>query len=136
MFKIVLPIEARGKQRVRIGKNYRYTPKETVNFESYIKYQCYNEMAGIPMFDEAIVVDILSYREVPKSWSKKKRQEALKGQIYPTSKPDIDNVAKALLDAMNNVVYADDKYITSLNVKKRYAETPSIEIAIYKEKFL
>ena len=47
-----------------------------------------------------------------------------------TQKPDIDNIAKFLMDAMNKVFWKDDSVICSLTVKKRYDFVPRIEILI------
>lgn len=39
--------------------------------------------------------------------------------------PDVDNYAKAVLDAMNKVVIADDKYVKRLTVEKAWADPGS-----------
>nr|DAQ86101.1 MAG TPA: Endodeoxyribonuclease RusA [Caudoviricetes sp.] len=44
--------------------------------------------------------------------------------------PDADNIAKAVLDGLNGVVYADDKQIVELKVIKAYAEVPRVEVTI------
>lgn len=52
---------------------------------------------------------------------------------YPSVKPDIDNYAKAVLDAFNGLFWHDDGQVTSLNVQKHYAkpgEEPSIEVVV------
>ena len=59
---------------------------------------------------------------MPKSWSKKKRAE-MNGRPHK-QKPDVDNCAKALLDAM----YADDSHIHTIALRKVWAESGSIEI--------
>jgi hypothetical protein len=38
---------------------------------------------------------------------------------YTASPPDIDNIAKPILDALNLLVYIDDKQITDLTLRKR-----------------
>jgi hypothetical protein len=43
---------------------------------------------------------------IPTSWSAKKRASALAGEIAHTSRPDWDNVAKAILDAGNTIIWA------------------------------
>ncbi len=40
----------------------------------------------------------------------------------PTLKPDTDNIAKVVCDALNGVAYHDDKQITSLTVDKVWAD--------------
>jgi len=38
----------------------------------------------------------------------------------PTTKPDVDKVARAVLDALTSVVYVDDAQVTTLIVAKAY----------------
>jgi Holliday junction resolvase RusA-like endonuclease len=64
---------------------------------------------------------ILAQFEIPKSWPKWKRDAALLG-IYTPGRPDIDNVAKAVLDAFNGIVYKDDAQVYELTVKKIYGQ--------------
>ena len=52
----------------------------------------------------------------------------LKNEIRPTKKPDLDNVAKLILDSLNNVAYKDDSQIVMLKVEKFYGEIPRMEI--------
>lgn len=67
---------------------------------------------------------------VPASMSKKKRASALAGWINPQRKPDLDNVLKALLDAMNGVVYGDDMQVTSVVASRDYEEAWSLEVTV------
>ena len=85
----------------------------------------------VPTYD-AIRLRLIAYFPVPNSYSKKKRGECIAGLIKPTAKPDIDNVVKAALDAMNGVVYADDKQVFEVIVSKRYSDHPQgyIEVEI------
>ena len=61
------------------------------------------------------------YNNSIKSWSKKDRQLAIDGKI-PPKKPDVDNVVKIVLDALNRVVYLDDTQVTHCNVRKMWDE--------------
>lgn len=57
----------------------------------------------------------------------------VRNRQFPSVKPDIDNYAKAVLDAFNGVFWHDDGQVTSLHVQKHYAdegEEPSMEIII------
>ena len=53
-----------------------------------------------------------------------------RGLIRPTKKPDIDNVVKALADALNHVAYRDDTQIVDCQVRKFYADEPRVEVLI------
>ena len=65
----------------------------------------------------------------PASWTKKRRLAALLGQELP-KKPDLDNVAKVVLDALNGVVYQDDVQVWRLVVNKLYAGAASLQVEI------
>ena len=52
----------------------------------------------------------------------------------PAKKPDIDNVAKAFLDAMNGTVYLDDTQVVELNIKKVYSAVAGVDVAIMESK--
>ena len=67
---------------------------------------------------------------IPKSTSKKKHQLMAIGAIQHTKKPDADNVAKAICDALNKIAYVDDSQIVSLEVNKYYSDVPRAEITI------
>lgn len=56
----------------------------------------------------------------PKSFSKKKVQAIADGLVQHTVKPDLDNLTKALLDALNNIAWHDDAQIVDLQVCKGY----------------
>lgn len=64
------------------------------------------------------------YIEMPKSWSKKKRA-AMLGKPHQ-QKPDIDNLAKAVMDALCE----EDSYIYALHAEKYWADEPGIEIDV------
>jgi len=65
---------------------------------------------------------------IPKSYSMKRRKQ-LKDQPC-TSKGDIDNLCKNVLDRGNGILWSDDRYIYSLEAKKTYAEANYIKIDI------
>src|SRR5690606_194541 len=67
---------------------------------------------------------------IPSSWSKRKQQQALIGELRPCVKPDIDNFVKAALDALNGVVFADDKQVVRVEAEKRYALQPKLVVTV------
>lgn len=110
----VLRGEVRGKPRPRFssrgGYGRAYTPASYMKYERSIA-NAYTE-AGGKKFSGTVSVSIFIHRELPKSRPKRLLAE------LDTSKPDIDNVAKAVLDALNGVAYDDDKQVVSLHVTK------------------
>ena len=110
--KFTIPGPAQAKQRPRVNRNTGriYTPGATHKYEKLVK-ESYGDN---PCFeDQFISIKILFKFEVPKSYSKKKRAEALAGNLKPT-KADIDNYIKSVLDGLNGVAWRDDRYIYAI----------------------
>jgi len=129
-----IPGEPVGKSRPRAttinGSVRMYTPKKTANYESLVAVAAQHAMADTGPFACALAVEIDAVHTVPASWSKKKREQALCGAMHPTTKPDIDNIAKAVADGGNGVVWVDDKQIARLLVVRRYGETPGVHVRV------
>lgn len=107
---ITVPGKVRGKARPRVTKFGVYTPKKTREYERKIAEK-YRE-TGCEPFSGEVSVEVTTYREMPKSRPKKALSEP------DTYKPDVDNIGKAVLDALNGVAYMDDKQVTLLVVRK------------------
>lgn len=128
-----------GKARPRFTKAGRsYTPANTRRYEADVREAALKAAAiqGYTKADKhaALAVSITAWFPVPASWPKKKRAAAMSGDIYPTAKPDADNIAKAILDALNGIAYHDDKQVVSCAVRKRYTfrddDSPRIVVHI------
>lgn len=69
-------------------------------------------------------IELIFYLPMPPSWSKKKRREFV---VSPhQQKPDIDNLAKAVMDALCK----DDARIYKLTASKFWSDRPGIEIVV------
>lgn len=134
MIEFVIPGEPVGKGRpraFRMGNGIRmHTPDKTARYENLVAMAGQQAMRGRAPICGAVEVEIVLLTVPPASWSKKKRAAALAGEIRPTSKPDADNTLKAIADACNGVVWLDDKQITDVVLRKRYAETPSAWVRV------
>lgn len=128
------PVAAIGKGRPRVGRNgIVYTPKTTAEFERFIKAQAKIIMAGEKPFPatDALRVEIRYIYEMPKSWAKWKKDLASVWFIPKITKPDIDNADKAILDALNGVVWEDDKCIYKLTSMKVWGHSDMIEVVVF-----
>ena len=114
------------------GHAKAYDPEKSRNYKAYVKLLATQAMKeqGFTMIDGPCCLDILAFFEVPKSKSKKFRERALLGLERPTKKPDIDNIVKALQDALNGLAYKDDSSIVYLSVAKCYSEIPRVEVIL------
>lgn len=128
---------AQGRPRFSTRGNFvkAYDPAKSKDYKAYVKLVAAAAMKerSLKPLDGAIAVSVRAYVSVPKSKSKKFRENALKGLERPTKKPDCDNIAKILLDAMTGIAYEDDKQIVKLSVEKYYDEVPRVEVAIINE---
>ena len=118
----------RGKGRPRFGNGRTYTDKQTLEYERLIACRAAEAMP-CPAVETPVIVRIVVYKGIPVSWSKTRRQRAMMGGEIP-GKPDLDNVAKAVLDALNGVAYVDDVQVVKLTVSKHYSEEPRIEVSV------
>jgi Holliday junction resolvase RusA-like endonuclease len=67
---------------------------------------------------------------IPKSASKKAKTAMKNRETAHIKKPDLDNMAKSVLDALNGLAYIDDSQIYSLTLFKTYSEQPRTELFI------
>lgn len=130
-YNLTIQGSPKGKERPRYGKGQVYTPKGTVNYEEYIKLLFINKY-GTPLLDGEVKASITAYYSIPKSYSKKKREQAIQGIIRPTKKPDLDNIAKIILDSLNKIAYKDDSHVVGFKVDKYYSLEPRVEIELEK----
>ena len=120
-----------GKARPRFSHGHAYTPDATKQYEKLTAFM-YRRAANGCFFSQKtpLSVTILVYFSVPKNTSKKKKEVMLHGGAFPVRKPDADNIAKIILDALNGTAYHDDAQIVQLSVRKQYAENSSVEVTL------
>lgn len=125
-----VPGEPRGKGRPRFSRaGHTYTDSETVAYERKIA-ACYRKAHGAFRWPvEALLeVDIVAYLPIPQRATKAQRAGMEAGTVLPSRKPDVDNIAKAVLDALNGVAYKDDARVHRAVVTKYYGADPRLEI--------
>ena len=105
------------------------TPEKTVVYENLVRMSYREECLGKKL-EGQISARIEAYFPIPKSTSKKKREAMANKETMHTKKPDADNIAKAVLDALNGIAYDDDNQICMLFVKKYYGEEPRVEVTL------
>lgn len=134
--RFTVPGEPQGKGRARVGKvgghARMFTPAKTVAYEGLVSVAAQKAMDGAALIEGPVMLEILALFPVRASWSKKKQAAAGANEIIPTGLPDIDNIAKAICDGINGVVWKDDRQVTDLRMRKRFAQTPGVEVIITK----
>ena len=131
-FTVPGPPQGKGRPRIgKVGDHARmFTPAKTVAYEGLVAHAAQQVMAGRALILGACSVEMQITLPVPASWSKKRQAQALAGAIYPTTKPDTDNVVKAVFDGLNGVVWRDDVQAVDLFVRKRFGTTPGVHVRV------
>ena len=130
---VTIPGEPRGKGRPRFSRHgafvKTYTPESTALYENLVRVSYIQQNPGVRL-SGAIRAEIAAYFSIPASTSKKKRELMVERMLHCTKKPDADNLAKCILDALNSIAYIDDKQIAELVVTKLYSEEPRVEVTL------
>jgi len=118
--------------RLPNGGTRHYTPAKTEQWEARAAYAAHQAIikAGTHPYQGPVAVIITAVFPVPDSWPKWRREAAMNGEVVPTAKPDMDNVEKAVKDAMNGVVYRDDAQVVVKVTELKYGEEPGVHVAV------
>ena len=127
-----MPGEPRGKGRPRFSRDgHPYTDNETRAYEHKIAAYYRKAYGGARAADTAFVtVDVIAYLPIPKRVTKAQLVGMVTKTILPSRKPDVDNVLKVVLDALNGIAYKDDSRVHRASCVKYYSAEPRLEIVI------
>ena len=125
--KFVIYGKPQGKARPRFTRQGRaYTPLNTIDYETQIR-RAYIAAGGTLISDSAPIQICIT------ACFKKAKSNKMDS---PTLKPDADNIAKAVCDALNSVAYKDDKQIISLKIEKAWADDGIEKVVVEIEKLI
>lgn len=128
--QFVIPGDPQGKGRARATKTGRlYTPGKTVAYESLVALAAQRAMGDSLPTSQPVGLTLESIFAMPAGWSAKKR--AAHNGTWCLKKPDIDNIAKAVADSGNGVIWQDDRQIGSLSATKRWGEAGFVRVAVH-----
>jgi Holliday junction resolvase RusA-like endonuclease len=123
------PPKGKGRPRFSRRSGVAYTPAPTREYEKRLCEAAQSVMLTASPMEGPLKVTVEAFFEVPRSWSKVKRKNALCGLLRPIGKPDADNVLKCT-DALNGVVWRDDSQIVMAIISKRYSDRPRLRIEV------
>lgn len=129
-FEVPGKITGKGRPRVNTTTAIAYTPAKTKEYEELVKQYFIIKYRRINPLEGRIKINITAYFSVPKNTSKKQEENMLNNAISPTKKPDIDNIAKIILDALNKLAFKDDNQITKLEIEKKYGTEEKIFVKV------
>jgi len=111
MIKIVKNLEPRPTPRPTVTRSgISFYPKKYKDYRAVWSKE-FSKYDRIPA-DVGVKIRIKAEYQSPKT---------LKGRKYPFPKHDVDNVAKAILDSANKVLFHDDTQVVEIRVTKEYS---------------
>lgn len=119
IFRKAVP-KARPRATKRGDKAIMYTPKNTEKFEEYVALVA-SEHRPKELLKDALEMELHFFLQRPKSLPKK--------VSHNIKKPDVDNLAKSVMDGLEGVIYERDAQVVSLWTTKEYG-TPRVEVKI------
>ncbi len=122
IFEFEIPGKITGKARPQVNTYTlkAYTPQKTKDYETLIQQYFMLKYSKFKPIEGRAEVKIVAYFSIPKKSNKENTKLMLENKISPTKKPDIDNIVKIILDALNKIAFKDDNQITKLEVEKKY----------------
>jgi len=125
---------AQGRPRMTTvnGSARAYDPPRSRDWKQYARLVAQEEMKDQELFQGQLSLSLRVFRNMPASFSLRRRASARSGRIMPTTRPDLDNYVKAALDALNGVVFKDDSQIVNFHEPfgKWYSDKPRVEIEV------
>lgn len=115
------------------GHPHVYDPKNTRDFKKIVTKLASSEMGDLEPLTGPIKVGLTFYRPVQQSLTKSEFDKRAIGDELPVVKPDLSNYLKSVEDALNGVVWEDDRLITTEVIKKRYSTVPRITLKIWRD---
>jgi len=135
MVSFIIPGECVPQARPRFQATrygvHTYEPEKCRKYKERVKACAMAAMRDRVPMGGAIGVLIRTYRHYPKRMTKEQRKHP--EDMPPVTRPDVDNLAKAVLDGMNGICYMDDAQITTLTVSKEYGEEPYVRVEIWED---
>jgi len=128
---------AQGRPRFSTqGKFVRaYDPKKSRDYKNLLRMaaqEVYKECPGFQPFDGVpLGLRVHVFRSIPKSFSKKKHEDAIIGKVRPITKPDCTNYIKGIEDAVSGVLWKDDSLIVEDVCRKFFSDQPRIEMVVW-----
>lgn len=118
----------------RAGRNaatgVTYTPRGMGAYQRAVAGYAAVAHRGRPRFNGPVAMIVFATFAIPKSWPKKKTEAALAGQEMMTARPDIDNIAKSIADALSGSIYLDDSQVVISFSAKKYGRAAGTYVGI------
>lgn len=123
-FIVGIPVpKGRPRATARGAYTILYTPKATKDYEEHVAKIASKHIPKTGMIMGPITISLTFYMKAPKKYAKKM------GTPHVT-RPDVDNLAKAILDGLEGILYKNDAQVTTLYAHKCYGDKPRVGVSV------
>lgn len=126
-------VPSRRRTHIIAGHVGSHQTRETVQYRNIVRITANEAVVrlGLPCpWSGPVALEWTWYRLPPASMSRRRRLLALADKIQPTKRPDLDNIAKVVQDALTGIVYVDDAQICTTTMTKCYGDVPRLEVCV------
>lgn len=124
------PVAKRVGNFARVVSNRSNHP--SMSWKESVRQYALTAMAGRPKHEEGPVrLELLFQMQRPESLKKKSN---INDFILVTKGKDVDNLAKCVMDALNEIVWEDDRLVSTLIVRKQYTmpnQRAGVQVGIF-----
>lgn len=79
----------------------------------------------------AVAMDMTFYMPIPAGTNKIQRALMLNGTLRPIKRPDFDNLAYVVTNALKGIVYRDDSQVVDCGIHKYFSESPRTVVKVW-----
>ena len=115
------------QKQTRFSRGHCYDPSK--HYKDMLQWQIRPYAPNEPLTGP-VQVDITFLMPIPASVSASQRRQMISNNIHAIKRPDIDNLAYIITNAMKNVIYKDDSQVVDLCLHRRYAENPKTIVKV------
>ena len=131
-FSFYISGEPVAKARPRFSNGRAYTPRKTTEWENTVRRVVRKRLPeNWKPWEGEVSIALVFNMKIPKSTTKKRKEEMHTHTVKHSKRPDLDNLVKAILDGLNGVAYVDDGQVTDIYSSKRYADEPGVLIVLF-----
>jgi Holliday junction resolvase RusA-like endonuclease len=138
-FEVVIKENPYGKKRARLARFGKFAhasdPAENKAYAKRVVKALRQEYNSTTKFKDGVplMMVVVADFPIPEYLPKKTQEEMRQKRLYPTKRPDIDNISKAIMDSLNKNAYYDDQQVVGLLVVKKYEETGKVTFIVTDE---
>jgi len=122
--------KGRARAFLRGNRIGHHTPEKTRVWEGVARMAASEAMGRRSPLDGPVVLSVVATFVAPPSWPKWRQELLGQDGVGHTTRPDLDNLVKAVKDACNGIVWRDDCQVVRIEADKVYGSTPAMTVRV------